>query len=177
MNEDQRLAYVVALAASLKPASRKKLLDQLALLAAQDKTGKADRDISMWATSVYEAFTRAFGASAGAGQGPLVFQRVLGASTAWAPVEAFMQASGLAQQAVVKRQAVYRLLAHLVVQRAKSVAAHTRAPVSLKFVANVAREVNAIFEAEFPGYLAAGLAPLVAAQLGKDAPHGREALL
>jgi len=171
MNEEERLTWLLGGIEMLSAAGRKKLLAHLAL-EAQKLTGKADRDLDLWATSVYEAYTRAFGGSGEAGQGPLVFKRVLSPSNNWAPVADFMASSGLAAATVVKRQAVYRMLAHLVVARAKQVAAHTRAPVSPKFVANVAHDVRAIFDAEFPGYLAAGLAHRVAAQLGKASPNG-----
>ncbi|UNA00843.1 hypothetical protein ZHS_87 [Edwardsiella phage vB_EpM_ZHS] len=170
--KETKVDEILALVSALSPAERKQLLAQVALLAQQDSTSKADRDLELWSTSVYEAYTQAFGRSGEAGQGPLVFRRVLAPANTWGPVADFMSASGLAAMSVVKRQAVYRMLGQLIVRRAKNVAAHNRAPVSPKFVANVAHDVRSIFEAEFPGYLAAGLAHLVAAQLGKPSPNG-----
>lgn len=151
-------------AALLKPADRKQLLAHLAL-AAHDEEIRPSRDLDMWATAVYTGLTRAIGHGEGAGQGPALIKRVVGARAAWAPVQDFMVSSKLDQLQVTERRAVYDFLAVLVIARAKSVSNHVGAPLGPKLVANTAPSIAAIFDAEFPGYLASGLVRIVARRI------------
>jgi len=153
------------LASLLDAADLKQVLAELSLRAQQDLEKKSTRDADMWATAVYEALTAAFGHGDGAGLGPLVVKRVVSAPTAWKPVHAFMESSGLAKLTVPKRLAMYRMLATMAVKRSREIAANTGVPVTPKFVASVSANLGPIFDLEFPGYLAAGLAPMVAGRL------------
>lgn len=73
-----------------------------------------------------------------------------------------MSVAGLSELPVVDRQAVYNMLADLLVQHAKELARYTGAPFSVKFIANLAQNISGVFDAAFPGYLEAGLAHVVA---------------
>ena len=99
----------------------------------------------------------------------MLVKRAVAAPTAWTPVADFMAASRLDTLQVIERQSVYRMLAGLVIERAKQIGSYNGAPLSAKLVATVASNVAAIFEAAFPGYLKAGLALVVARRL--TGPH------
>lgn len=124
----------------------------------------------MWAAAAYTAMVEAIGAGVGAAHGPLVLKRHLAAASNWAKVCDFMRASGLDKLEVTQRQSVYSMLAELVVARAVSVARAVRAPLTPKFVADRAADIAAIFDLAYPGYLASGLAPMVAARLTQHRP-------
>ena len=147
----------------LTAAEQKQLLDRAAanhLLSIDSK--REDRDISMWAAAVYDAFCSAIGGPGAAGVGPQVVRRLLGAAVAWKPVEQFMLAAKLQDLPVVDRQAVYNMLAELLVEQGRSVARYTGAPFSVKLLANMTANVAGLFDDAFPGYLEAGLAHVVA---------------
>lgn len=170
MNESSRVCAkqvaadnILAQLAALPAAEQKQLLDRAAaaqLLLVESK--RADRDVSMWSAAAYDAFCRVIGGVGAAGVGPQVARRLLGAATAWQPVEQFMSVAGLSELPVVDRQAVYNMLADLLVQHAKELARYTGAPFSVKFIANLAQNISGVFDAAFPGYLEAGLAHVVA---------------
>lgn len=163
------LADLLTLAEQLPNAERKTLLAQLALKA-QSSDGGQDRDKDMWAQAVYEALARAFEHEGGAGQGPALVKRSVSVPAAWAPVADFMASSKLDDLTVTERQSVYGLVAQLVVQNARSIARRVNAPLSAKLVASCASNVASLFDNAFPGYLAAGLAPIVAKQLTSARP-------
>lgn len=160
---DAALARVLALADQLKPAERKKVLAHLAL--AQGQQEGETRDIDMWAQAIYDGLTHALGGEGRAGVGPLAVKRVLAAPAVWHPVVAFMESSKLHALKVVERQGVYRLLARLTIDKAQFIARQGRAPLSAKLCAQVAVNLGGIFDQAFPGYLANGLAPIVARQM------------
>lgn len=158
---------VVSLAAQLSAADRKELLARLAL---EVQTRSTDsRDLTMWADAVYQRLHEAIGTSEGTGVGPLPVRRLLAAVANWAPVEKFMQDSRLQSLTVPKRLAVYHMLAGLLVDDAQRVARLAGAPLTVKFVAGRSAHIAAVFDTAFPGYLAAGLAHVVAAQLVQGA--------
>lgn len=148
----------------LSPADRKTLLARLALAEQTAKQGTG-RDLDMWAQAVYEALVQAVGTEAGAGQGPALLKRSLGLPAAWAPVVAFMEASKLRGLTVTERQSVYALLAKMVIQNARFISRKSGAPMSAKLVSNCATHVASLFDNAFPGYVASGLALMVARQL------------
>lgn len=163
------LADLLSLADQLPATERKTLLAHLALKGQTEVEGPS-RDKEMWAQAVYGEIVRAFGPDGGAGQGPALVKRTLSATAVWAPVADFMRASKLGALSVTERQSVYVLLARLVVEQALYVARNIGAPLGIKLVANAASNMAAIFDRSFPGYLQAGLAPIVARQLVSHRP-------
>lgn len=81
-----------------------------------------------------------------------------------------MTSSKLSELRVVERQAVYNLLAELLVEHAGYVARKSGAPLGPKLIGQCTGSLPGVFEASFPGYLAAGLAPILARQM---APRSR----
>lgn len=140
----------------LPPAARKQLLDHLALKSTTEQHDP--RDVDMWSGAVYEALQRALGASGGSLGGPMTVKRAVGATSSFGFIRDFVADAGLADAAVMEKQAFYKLLARLLVNHAADVARHVGAPLSVKFVANNSVNVAAVFERSFPGYLRSGLA-------------------
>lgn len=149
---------------TLSAADRKTLLAKLALQAAVGVDGQT-RDVDMWAQSVYDGLVATLGYEDGAAMGPMVVKRLVGSPSAWAPVAQFMADSRLDQLKVVERQSVYMMLALLVIDKAKYVASKSNATLGPKLVSTCAAGIAGVFDAAFPGYLASGLAPMVAKQL------------
>lgn len=162
--EGSDLASILELADKLNPTEKKTLLARLALNA-QDQGKQADRDQEMWAQAVYDELGRALGYGAGAGLAPAMVKRSLSVPTVWAPVMAFMSSSKLLDLNVTERQSVYGLLAKLITKHASYVANKSGAPLSAKLVGSCSANLASVFDNAFPGYLAAGLAPMVARQL------------
>lgn len=163
---DELLTHANALTRS----ERKELLDRLALATHLTDRAANNRDLEMWAISVSSALHDAIGSGVGVAYGSMLVKRTMAASSNWRPIEDFMASSGLADLQVVERQAVYSMLAKLLVEHAEQVAARSGAPLSPKLVGGCAVNIGGVFDSAFPGYLAAGLAPMVAAQMG--ALHG-----
>ena len=154
---------------TLPQQQRKLFLDQAAAAQLLDSANtEAARDVQMWSVAVYDALCAAVGGPGAINLGPLSVKKVLGAATAFAPVASFMSVGGMDTLPVVDRQAVYVLLADLLVKHAKGIARHTGTPLALKLVANCTNNVAGVFDNAFPGYLQAGLAPLVARQMRRN---------
>lgn len=151
------------LADQLNEVDKKTLLARLSL-AAQNRNSEPDRDKDMWAQAAYDELLRVFGQNQGVGQGLALIKRSLGASQVWAPLADFMKSSGLNKLQVTERYAVYCLLAQLVVKQAKYIANKIDAPLGVKLIGNCLVNVASLFDNAFPGYLGAGLAPIVARQ-------------
>lgn len=160
-NIDQLLEQILA----LEPTAQKELLDRVAAHQLLSSSKPADRDVSMWAVAVYDAYCKAVGGPGAAGVGPHLVRKVLAASAAWAPVAQFMAGTALQDFDVTDRQAIYMLLADLLVKQARSIARYTGAPCSPKLIANCTANIGALFDDAFPGYLEAGLVTVVARQL------------
>ncbi len=148
----------------LTSQERKQLIARLALNQ-QISTKGSDRDLDMWATAAYDGLVQELGHEAGAQVGPILVKRSLASPSAWAPVAAFMASSKLQEQSVTKRQAIYMMLAKLVIQNAKFIARKSGAPMSAKLIASCAANISSLFDNAFPGYLKSGLAHIVAIQL------------
>jgi 2C-methyl-D-erythritol 2,4-cyclodiphosphate synthase len=161
--EKQGVSEILAAADTLTPAQRKDLIARLSLAQNQEKGETRDKD--MWALAVHEALLAAVGRGDRGGIAPMLVKRAVGVASAWTPVADFLAHSKLDTLKVVERQAVLRLLASLLVKRTKEIAAHVHAPLSPKLAAGQAQHIAALFEDEFPGYLAAGLALVVAKRL------------
>lgn len=150
---------MLSLADELSAVELKQAYEALALKLLE--TSGSERDVEMWAHSVYHAIVDALGGSGGGVAGPLALKRLLAARSSWAHVEAFMRDAGLADLKVAERQACYHLLAKLVVERAQAVARRAGIPLAGKLVANQTQDLAAIFDAAFPGYVGGGLAKFV----------------
>jgi hypothetical protein len=161
--KEQDADVLLAAVLRLPKSERKELLARLSL-AESAKPGES-RDVDMWIGAVYSALLDAVGADRGVGGGPLALKRVLGASSAWGPVLGLMESSGLMTLTVVRRQAVYNLFAGLLVDHARSTARRAGFPLSARFAATCAQNLPAIVDSAFPGYLRAGILPLVADRL------------
>lgn len=154
--------------AGLSVAELKQVLAHVSLLVSQPDPGQL-RDKDMWSQSVWDAAVAAFGGSGGGLPGPLVFKRILAAPAAWEPVNEFMADSKLATLTVTERQAVYNLLAKLVLRSAQYVSRERDVPMSPKLLASCAHNLRSLFDQAFPGYLRAGLACVVAKSLTRRA--------
>lgn len=158
------LDSVLELVEQLSSTEKKQLLAKLALQA--QINGKGDgRDLDMWALAVYDALASSIGSGGGGVQGVASVKRVLSAPNAWGPVAGFMESTKLDQLTVTERQSVYAMLAKLAVKRARAVANHGNIPMSAKLVGTCSSNLAGLFDQAFPGYLASGLALLVAKQL------------
>lgn len=159
------VSQLLELAAKLTVSQHRELTAQIALQALQAGDGPS-RDKDMWSAAVYEALQTAVGAGDRASVAPMLVRRAMGASSSWLPVKEFMERSELQRVLkVTERQAVYQFLARLVIKRSREVAQHVKAPLSPKLVAGQASSISHLFDAEFPGYLAAGLAGIVAKRI------------
>lgn len=158
------LESLLELANQLPASERKQLLARLALQAQTSDKGD-DRDKDMWSCAVYDGLVSVVGGGVGGLGGPAVVKRVLTVPAAWGPISGFMASSRLDRLNVTERQSVYGLLAGLAIQRAQEMSRHASIPLSAKLVGTCSANMAGIFEQAFPGYLASGLAPLVAKQL------------
>lgn len=161
--ETSGVESLLAQAESLSPADRKTLLARLALNQQAEKPG--DRELEMWTAGVQSALAAISGGESGAAHASMIVKRCLAPSANWAPVAEFMYSAGFDKLEVVKRQSIYYLLGELLVKYAAGVSRKVSAPLTPKFVASCSVHLWAVFNSAFPGYLAAGLAPIVAQRL------------
>ena len=156
------------LAKQLDPALRRQLLAELSLQATE-LDGAEHRDLDMWAAAVYKGLVAANGGSAGSVPGPAIVKRALGSGGAWSIVRGFMADSKLDALKHIERQRVYELLAELVIANARHISRRSNAPLSPKLVGSCSSNIASLFDHAFPGYVRAGLAPLVAKRLTQPA--------
>ena len=157
---------VLKLVEQLTQVERQELLDRLAL--AQSNEAGDPREVEMWCGAVHEALQDALGPSAGAMGGHALIKRLVGSPSHWKPVALFMTTSGLGDLQVRERQLAYGLIADLLVKHVIQLAHFVGAPLGLKFVGNNLGAIPGVFEAAFPGYLGAGLAPVIVKGLGHN---------
>lgn len=149
---------------SLSEKERKELLARLSLAAISKGTDR-DRDVEMWSGALYSALERELGPSGV--PGTAVIKKLVRSGEVWKPIEEFMQTSKLMNLPVVKRQAVYNLLAKLVVEDSRDFCAYMAIPFGVKTTVNRSSNIAGTFDKAFPGYIKAGLVGLIAARLGK----------
>jgi hypothetical protein len=159
------LDEVLSLANQLTAEERKQVLDLLALKQQVASSATVDRDLEMWVEAVLRALLDALGAEEGAGIGSFLIKRSLGVRSVWGPTRSFFERIRVFDLNVAERMPVYSFLADLLVARCRTLSKRTGAPLGPKLVANCAPDIASIFESAFPGYLAAGLAHVVARQL------------
>ncbi len=151
-------------ATKLSKADQQQLLAHLALMAS-GQDGDQVRDKDMWAAAVTTALVEANGGRPGGVPGQMIVKRSTASGTPWQAVWGFIESSGFSKLQVTERQSVYGLLASLVVKNAVYVSRETGAPLSPRLVANCSNNLAGLFDQAFPGYLRAGLAPIVARRL------------
>jgi hypothetical protein len=147
------------------PEQQQALLDQLALQTQLQRSTAEIRDVEMWSVAVYESLQKALGGGGAGSAGPMLVKRVVASPSAWRPIAQFMRAGRLTGLKATERNSIYCMLADLLVGHARRVARRSGAPLSVKLVGNCAGSISGVFEAAFPGYLQAGLVPIVARQL------------
>ena len=157
---------VMVILDQLSPDQRKLILARLSLanITKPSQAGQ-ERDLDMWAQAVYESLGDALGAGGTELVGPAMVKRILATPGSWRAVTEFMRVSKMDQIKVTERQSVYRMLANLVVGNARYISTHSGAPLSPRLVSTCAVNIAGIFDQAFPGYLASGLACLVAKRL------------
>ena len=146
----------------LVSSAKKKFLDQLLLERQLEDQTESVRDLGMWTEAVHRAFTGRLGSADGGLVGPALVRKVVSVGTSFKPVLAFMQSSKLSELTVTERQRAYYMLAELLVQHALVVARRSGVPMSVKLVSQCTNNLAGVFDAQFPGYLEAGLAKMIA---------------
>lgn len=145
----------------LSEDDKKKALARMALQVRTTKqdTVKHNRDADMWIEAVVETLRKVLKDGGGSVPSPAALKRLQADS--WEPVEVFMREANLQSLTVTERQAVFYLLAGLLVEHAKYVAKRSGAPLSAKLTFSCVRNLPGLFDEAFPGYLANGLAKTV----------------
>jgi hypothetical protein len=147
------------------PQPDKKKLLALLSLDLQTSDSPDARDVDMWGEAVYEAICATLGPSDGAAHGPQVVRRLMVANAAWSPFAEFMEVGRMNNLRPAEKYAVFRLLAKLLVARARRVAQRADIPLTPKLVAQNVQHIRGIFDNAFPGYLANGLVGSVSRML------------
>lgn len=155
---------LLILANGLPKSERKQLLATLAL-DSQLTESSGTRDPDMWSRAVYDGLVAATGGQDGGVVGPAVVKRLVATPAAFRPVASFMETSKMATLTVTERQSIYGALAKLVIENARAIARRSNIPLSPKLVSNCATNITGIFDQSFPGYLANGLALIVARRI------------
>lgn len=159
---------VVELVRKLNDVQKKELLALLALDATEQVSGSDDRDVRMWSEAVADELADVTHTSVG----PLLVRKVLAPKASWAVVHELVTAAGRATPLTVQeRQSMYCLLAGVLVNHANYVAKSSGAPLSAKLVGNCVVNLPGLLDDAFPGYLHAGLMPLVVRQFHANRTH------
>lgn len=161
---ETRTARLNHLLDEMTAAERIEALDRLALRNQLTAKSAANVDLDMWAEAIKTALGDTIGTPEGQ-YGVMLVKRLLAPSANWRPVESFMASSKLCRLQRTERLAVYHMLARLLVEDADRFCDWSGVPMSARIVAQRTDLLAGVFEAAFPGYLASGLAPLVARQM------------
>ena len=148
----------------LSKQERKEVRDYLSLL---DKNALADkkidqtatRDEDMWADQLYQCVQNALGSdrvSANRSSAALLLLR-----KSYCVVERFLHDAKIYSDKSYERNAIYLLLANLLVKYSRSLAGKVGLPVSIKFTVQQIEKIPALFDLAYPGYLESGLASMV----------------
>lgn len=144
----------------------KKQLDALALVYQErQKPGSQDRDVGLFSDAVHQKLDELLAGNITGNVGPLAIRELFRVPGTWGPILAFLERTGYVALPPAEKAVIYGFLADLVVRHAYSVSRRSRAPMSPKLVANCSGNLGSLFDREFPGYLRAGLAKLVAKRL------------
>lgn len=164
-NKENSYLQILEQVKNLNKANKANMLDWLALDAMQSKVASKDRDLGMWIVSVYACLQQANAEGCIACPAPLVLKRLISAGKSYAHLEQFMQSTNLAQAKVTQRQAIYHLLAGILLTHAKQLAAGVQIPLTPTLMLNQCANIVAIVNQALPGYAEAGLLPILAHQL------------
>lgn len=158
---------VVEVLKQLTGEQKKELLGLLALDAADAASGADDRDLRMWSDAVAEEIADVTHTSVG----PMLVRKAMAPKASWSVVRELVDAAGAAKPLTVQeRQSMYHLLAGVLVSHANYVAKASGAPISVKLVGNCVTNLPGLLDDAFPGYLHAGLMPLVVRQFHATRP-------
>lgn len=155
---------IVEQARSLTRDELRQLLAKLSLLATE-QVGRSDRDLDMWAGSVYDGLVSLNGGSARGLVGPALFKQALASAAAWHPVTGLMSSAGYDKLSVTERQAIYRMLAGLLLRHAAYLNRERSVPISPKMLASCCANITSLFDNAYPGYLRSGVALVIAKAL------------
>lgn len=143
--------------------------EQKQILLTSTRTGQSlSRDEEMLADSLEQLLAEALGTPRQARHRPAAILASL--RDCYATVEAFVQAAGLSRNKSYDRKALYNLLAGMLVDYSRQLAAKIGAPLSFKFVLQNTDKIPALFDRAYPGYAASGLAGIVVDQLLQNQP-------
>ncbi len=162
-SEKDAVSELLDLTSSLTSKQRRELLDRLSL--AEHQQSGEGRDLDMWLAAVQTVLVDAERRGMLPCPGLGVLRPMFGSRSSWAKVQEFMAAAKLDELKVIEKKPVYSLLARLAFDHAREVSRRSDAPLSAKLVANCASNVAALFDQEFPDYVASGLAKIVAKRL------------
>lgn len=169
VKRERVLAEILGLVDQLGTKQRKELLARLSL-AQQSHTGD-NRDLDMWVVALQQALLASSGLGDGGVLGLVPLKRQWSPVSTWGLVAGFMHRARLDSMSVPQRQGFYYMLADLLVAHTKKIAEHVHAPLTAKMVLGQAANLDAVFDQAFPGYLAAGLGPILAARMINKTEH------
>ena len=155
------LATLLVQAESLSPDDQRQLMARLSL-ASKTTASSNDPAINMWAGAILTALEATLGGGDRGLPGVMVIARLLSGPNAFAPVKTFLAATKMDQLTVLEQSSVYGMLARLTCKYASEVANRAGIPLTAKLVVNCSASIAGIFDEAFPGYLANGLALMVA---------------
>lgn len=155
------LATLLVQAESLSPDDQRQLMARLSL-AGKTVASASDPAINLWAGAILTALQSTLGGGDRGLPGVMVVARLLSGPSAFAPVKSFMASTKMDKLTVLEQSSVYGLLARLTVKYAQDVAGRAGIPLTVKLVINCSASIDGIFDEAFPGYLANGLALMVA---------------
>lgn len=163
-NNQTRVEEVKKVIQGLDPKGRKEIKDYLMLLETQT-TNRTDydRQLEIWNASCGKFLIMVL---PGAHIHIAKSSKLAEASRAsHQQALAFLDAAGFTGINMLERKGMYDLLAKLLADRAKHIAAKTTAPLSLLLLFQQTKDLAGLFESNFPGYLASGLAGRVLDQI------------
>ena len=156
-----KLQQALDLVATMSATEKKELLSHLALAnqSSKKQSSGSNRDHELWLGEVVDALGRVLMSGGRSPSSLALFKRLQG--DCGSTLDTFMEQSGLGKLKIPERVATYRILADMLVKHAEYVARKSGAPLSPKLVMNCVGNLPGLFDSAFPGYLEAGLAPVI----------------
>lgn len=158
--EESETGSLIDAITALPEAEKKRILDALALTL-QDSSSLQDRNLQMWCEALAESFT----ATTRTHVAVMLLRRGFAVKAVWSVFTELFGLADLERVQVRDRTALLRLFADLLVEHAVYVAKRSSAPLSAKLLVSCSANMVGLVENAFPGYLAAGLLPMVARQM------------
>lgn len=170
--QDNYVEKVKELCRGMDVRQRKEVRDYISYLDKEQRQAKItdsrngqalERDEGMWSDSVEAILAEALGSSTNfRNKSPAILGSL---RDSYSIVHEFVQVSALDAAMSYNRKVIYNLLAGLLVEYCKQLAAKIAAPLSLKFVLGQSEKIPALFDRAYPGYVQAGLAGIVLKQI------------